>query len=619
MKTHLSDNLMLFRKHFNELYHHLRNVERDRDHYHIEESRNGLPTLQVIRDQKAYYLHSYYNPEREAEKWAEQLKDEVNKAKQVVIYGIGLGYHLESFMDKFPDKQIYLIEPDKEILLAAMEARNLGNILKNKNIAVFGFGTQLSSMIKFVQAFVEQVSQEHVIIFSPGYQRAYREEMKTFQTEVQTAILRVRGNMHTQLFFREEWPENVFRNMTKNVDSAPINRLENIANNVPVVVVGSGPSLDMDKDYLHKLADKALIFAAGSSVQALLSMGIVPDMIFSIDGSEKNYEAFKKFDYEEIPFVYCPFVQHQIVRNKRKNLFHVVMRNDRFSQYMLNKDATSTIFFPTTSVTGAVLQAAAYFGCNPVILVGQDLSFPGGKVYAGDVTHFTKDELKKQQESFNLTVENVQGGLNEISKPMLNTLRDMELCLESFLADRHVINTSKIGAKIKGTEHRTIEEVLDHVLTQRLDKSTYRRTIEQASEQRFDQSKEEIYKKMGHVHQALNPLKEEAKALLEELDELSKTKPHLLQKKIVEIDQKWLRIVKHETFEHVVSMCLEPQMATYKRYLPQITQETNMKVKADLIYKHMGMVLVAMVKTIPGLKDKLDAAMKLYYADHLEG
>lgn len=620
MKTHISDNLLLFRKHFNHLYHQLRNSERDKEKYCIVGSRSGQPTLQVMRNNEKYYLHSNYDPSREATKWAEQLSDEVKKAKQVVFYGIGLGYHLEAFLEKYPNKQIYLIEPDTEVLLAAIEARNLGKILNNKNIAVFGFGSKFFTVDKFVQAFIEQVSQEHAFVFPPSYQRAYREEINAFQVEVQTAVLRYRGNMHTILRFREEWPENIFQNMTKNIVSKPIGQLKDVAKNIPVVIVGSGPSLDLDKQYLQQVAERALIFAAGTSIQALLSMDIVPDMIFSIDGSEKNYEAFKKLDYDEIPLVYCPFVNHKIIRNKNKHLFHVVMKNDKISQYLLDANHLREKFYSTTSVTGIALQAAAYLGCNPIFLMGQDLSFPDKKFYAGNVNHFTDEELEKEQKKAVLTVENVQGGLNDTSKPMLNMLRDMELCIEAFTASNDVINTSKIGAKIKGTKHRLIEDVLDTLLTQKLDKSYYYGVIEQASAQVSEKEQiTEIYNKMKQVYTDLGVLKEDATAILEELDNLRRVKPHLMQKKIEEIDQQWLSLVNRKVFEYVVGMCIETQIGTYKRYLPIITQETDMKEKVDLIYKHMGMVLVATVKTIPGLKSKLEIAMKQYYKDHLEG
>src|SRR5690606_10012950 len=107
------------------------------------------------------------------------------------------------------------------------------------------------------------------VLIPPSYGRAYPEEIKAFQKEMQTAILRYRGNMHTFLAFREEWPENILLNMARNVSSTPIYKLQNAAKDVPVVIVGSGPSLDLDKEYLRDVAERALIFAAGSSIQAL--------------------------------------------------------------------------------------------------------------------------------------------------------------------------------------------------------------------------------------------------------------------------------------------------------------------------------------------------------------
>ncbi len=618
MKTHVADNLMLFRKYFNDIYHRVRNYERDRDHYILEEGRNGSPTLQVHRNDERYYLHSNYNPEREADKWLEHMQDEIQHVKQVIFYGIGLGYHLEAFIRKYPDKSIYLYEPDAEVLQAAIEARNLGKILKHAKIAVFGFGPGNYTLDRFVQYFVEQVSQEHKVLIPPSYVRAYAEQIQTFQKEMQNAVLRYRGNMHTFLAFREEWPENILMNMAKNVSSTPINKLENAAKDIPVVIVGSGPSLDLDKEYLNKVAERALIFAAGSSIQALLAMGIVPDMIFSIDGSEKNYEIFKKLEYEEVPFLYCPFVRHKIIEEKQKHLFHVVMTNDTISQHLLKEESLKKKFHSTTSVTGTVLQAAALLGCNPIVLMGQDLSYPGGKFYAGAVNHFSEEELDQQRKKVKLTVENVQGGLNDISKPMLNTLRDMEMTLEIFNRNSTVINTSKVGALIRGTEHQEIETLLQQSLTNKLDKKFYYTALSEVQEQYGDEEKTEIYQGMEKLKDDLENMEKAAMGLLEDLDTLKQTRQGKLEAMIDDIDKKWLALVRDQAFERVVAMTIQTQLMTYKRYLPQIKEEADMKVKADLIYKNMGLVAAGIVRSVPSLKKKLDEGMVKYRSLHFQ-
>lgn len=613
MKTYVADNLMAFRKYFNDLYHRVRNYDRDRENYRIEQSRNGSPTLKVIRNGDSYYLHSSYNPEREANKWVEQIVDENENVKQVVFFGLGLGYHIEAYMQRHPDTEIFLYEPDIEVLHAALEARELKKILKHRKLVVFGFGVENYAIERFVNTFVEQVSQEHKIIISPGISRVYEEEIELFHEKLRSSILSYRGNMHTFVSFREEWPENIFMNMAKNVSSSPIHRLERAANNMPAVIVGSGPSLDVDRDYLQTVANRALIFAAGSSIQALLEMNIKPDMIFSIDGSERNYEAFRKFQYEDIPFVYSPYVKYKIIENKENHLFHVVMSNDTISQYLLHDESLKKKFFSTTSVTGTVLQTATLMGCDPIILMGQDLSYPGGKIYANNVSHIHEQDLERIRKKSDLTVENVQGGLNDISNQMLIMLRDMEVSIEIFSKGKHVYNSSKLGAVIKGTEFKEIEKLLQDTLTHTLDKQKFYAVLDEASSEPYSENEaREILSKMEKLRVEIESIVEMAKRIGEQLDQLETTHKGDLEKMIDDVDRKWLTMARNEVFDRVVSIVVQNQFAAFKRYLPMIKEELDVHTKARLICKHMGMVVSEVIRAVPQLMEKLDAGIVQY-------
>ncbi len=68
--------------------------------------------------------------------------------------------------------------------------------------------------------------------------------------------------------------------------------MKGAAENIPAVVVGSGPSLGMEIEALRRLKNHVCIIAAGSSIQALLKHGIEPDLIVAMDPSDKNYEVF---------------------------------------------------------------------------------------------------------------------------------------------------------------------------------------------------------------------------------------------------------------------------------------------------------------------------------------
>lgn len=62
----------------------------------LEETREGMNTLVIAKDNKKVYLHSKYDPLKEAESIVESYKD-MESVTNIIFYGTGLGYHIKSF------------------------------------------------------------------------------------------------------------------------------------------------------------------------------------------------------------------------------------------------------------------------------------------------------------------------------------------------------------------------------------------------------------------------------------------------------------------------------------------------------------------------------------------
>ena len=74
--------------------------------------------------------------------------------------------------------------------------------------------------------------------------------------------------------------------------------------NIPVVVTGSGPSLDASIDYIKKSQDKCIIVSGGSSISTLCKNGIIPDIHVQLERSEHqadlHLELAKEYDLKNV-------------------------------------------------------------------------------------------------------------------------------------------------------------------------------------------------------------------------------------------------------------------------------------------------------------------------------
>lgn len=95
--------------------------------YNTIESKETSPGLICSRDGSNITVHSPYYPLREARKIVDKFLSEKDC---IVVLGIGLGYYLLELCSKYPNKQIFIIEPDKNlfsIFCHHIDLEKLGN------------------------------------------------------------------------------------------------------------------------------------------------------------------------------------------------------------------------------------------------------------------------------------------------------------------------------------------------------------------------------------------------------------------------------------------------------------------------------------------------------------
>lgn len=89
----------------------------------IRESRSGLPTASVA----GRWLHSAYDPRREAEQWAREQATACKPGDSVVLFGVGLLYHAEALRTLLPaETSLVVVVPDLRELRDACDCRSLG-------------------------------------------------------------------------------------------------------------------------------------------------------------------------------------------------------------------------------------------------------------------------------------------------------------------------------------------------------------------------------------------------------------------------------------------------------------------------------------------------------------
>ena len=93
-------------------------------------SKAGLPSIKV----GDALLHSVYDPAREARDWVEHHRAEIEASSSIAVLGFGLGYHVEELL-RVTDKPVAVFDPRIDVLLAAVQARDLSALLSRVSVA----------------------------------------------------------------------------------------------------------------------------------------------------------------------------------------------------------------------------------------------------------------------------------------------------------------------------------------------------------------------------------------------------------------------------------------------------------------------------------------------------
>ncbi len=401
--------------------------------------------------------------------------------------------------------------------------------------------------------------------------------------EAKTAILDYVSSVNTYKVFGLQWIQNRLFNFPLIVNTPSIEGLKGTMGGVTAVIVGAGPSLEADIEYLRKVKNHALIIAAGSAIQSLKHFGIDPHLIVSVDGGDFNYNVFKNLNVQDIPFLYGPQIHYKILENNN-NLFHTFLSNDLTTRYLAGLEPQDPVFGSNHSVTGTAIRAAIYMGCKQIVFTGQDLSFPAGKKYAPGAKHIPNENNEAEIKRATLLVDNVQGTKNQTTDSMFITLKDIEDLL-ALHDDVHFINTSQQGAQIAHTEWASMENVLVRLEQVKIP-SDYMSDLMKGHLKPYEPArKQEMAGRLLGLTGQMNDVDSKLKRIeraLGSLKALARTKPVKCLDSMVDIEDAWEAVLASVPFMTLLTTTNMNDIRLFDRDRPDIAAESNVIKKSEL-------------------------------------
>ncbi len=539
--------------------------------------------------------------------WLEAVHGSVEDFKLIFMYGFGQGLAVIDLLEQYPDRWVFLYEPNVSVFYDAIQKYNLVELFQHPGFKGIAIGEDhlkmlFSSISGYMQYDLAFVAHRHYLEHRVEQLYALKEEFVKYNQTFEV-------NQKTMNHFRLLWMKNSMYQLASVLTSPSIESFRNSLRNCTAVVVGSGPSLQKDIEELKKLKSHALIIAAGSSIQALTKHGIQPHLTVVMDGGDVNEEIFSVPETLNPPMMITSTAYYGLTEKKKDQRIYSVLRNDYVSQFFVGTAKEQFFIEPTSTVTGTAMQAAICLGASKIIMMGQDLSFPDNQFYADGVVHaydkYLEEKILEATEN-ELIVENIEGSYNITNRSFLFMKEGIEELIAAFPSVQF-INSTRKGAKIAGSVFMPVEKVLMMIESEQMEPQAIEKLLQQSTEQApIKKSIVEVRQHLQTVAHDFETVQQELrslKKLLDKVQPLSRSKPLKAQQTLEDIEKSWTAIVNRDWFEPIMECIIPLELSKFDKQLPAIITEKNIITKSSLIYLHLGNLVNSIMNTLKELND----------------
>lgn len=436
-------------------------------------TKNNMFNIEYLKDNRNYPLYSRYNPDIEVDRIFEKtIKNDV-ETPYFLFIGIGTGLQIKKALELFPNAHYVVIEPKVEFLVNYFQCDDVYQFnWKNCDDIVVEW-EQIKDKSNLLSHFNNKLAQ----IILPTYKQIFKKEIDLLYEEIKNALKCTVRELGINSVFEKRWTINSIKNSTKVLKTSNfLKSAKLVLENQPVILVSAGPSLTQDIDLIRKIKSeqRAYILAVGSASSALIEENIIPDLIFSYDPREGNQIITQKIKEHnlQIPLIFGSTIGYETINDYPGDMSHFITSQDLYGQYIF-ETTFDEIIQDAPSIAVVTLDILLHLNCYPIILAGQNLGFINSKRYAESVKfdNVSKEILDINAQNIVKTVD-VDGELMCTDENYKNMKLAMENRIQKYNLKNPVINTTKKGAAIEGTEYQTLEEVIEIHLSEKSKVST---------------------------------------------------------------------------------------------------------------------------------------------------
>ena len=521
MRQMFERNMSVLSKRWPHIAQLIKNCKSDIEYEAVLSHVGGSPNLIAkLPDGRKIQFHSP-NPKAEALSYLSQ--PDFRYPQFVVFLGLGLGFYPLFFLSEKSQtlKYMLIVEKDPEVLKWAMSLVDLTPVLSFPGTQLM-VGVPEEKTYPFLRSYMEQGALKYyaktikMVIHEPSFalhKDYYMKVVRDLRDAVRETLLFFGNDPHDSLIGLD----NIIKNLANIAKYPGIKDLFGKFRGKPAICVASGPSLKKNVHLLKDVQDKALIFCCDATLKPLLKHGVKPHFVTSLERVPEVVPFFEGLDAETLKNTWlaaCPVVVPEVYDTYQGPKVIVYRDFAHFKWLGIDKG----ILRIGPSCANMSFKIAEALGCNPIILVGQDLAFAETGESHVDGHIYGTDNVKPKGAFY------VEGNYQEkvLTTPVWYMfLKHFELDVAEFKG--LCINATEGGAKITGTKVMKLKDAIDNFVTQSFDPvSIIRENLKEPSPEEVASALDKLSNRIAETREFVDFVLQKFNEALEEVMEYKK-------------------------------------------------------------------------------------------------
>ncbi len=348
----------------------------------------------------------------------------MKKIYKFMFLGVGLGLDINKIAHKTDADVFLVIESDIELFRLSLFTCNYNEVFE-KRVVFFAIAQNSEEFANtFLEFYDYAFIRNHYLKFS-----LFSAKDEIYIKTIQNNILTRPENCYSHAALLEKGAR-VFKKISKGYKFlSMLKKDESFFNDKPVLVLGAGPSLGANKEWLKKYHKNFIIIAPFMTLRVLYPLGIAPDIIVHIDENDDVairdvalYQDKENF-FDNSLFIFSASVSNIFFDTFEKESIYLL--EDR-TKYKLNDN-----YLEIASVGEGVYAIGLSLTSQDIYLLGIDLAV-GDDGATHSKVHASKGKVDVLQAKSITSESDIRKSVMEVKgnfRPIVNTIPLFEMSI----------------------------------------------------------------------------------------------------------------------------------------------------------------------------------------------